>query len=164
MSSAVATEPSARDFDFWMGSWTSHHRRRRKWLAGCDEWDEFDASIVARPILDGHGNEEEFRTDFAGGFVGMAFRFFDPVQKQWVIYWADSRRSGELDPPVYGNFSGDTGLFEGHDTFEGRAILVRYTWSRVTTPSPHWEQSFSEDGGVTWETNWITDFTRVGDS
>jgi hypothetical protein len=23
-----------------------------------------------------------------------------------------------------------------------------------------WEQAFSADGGTTWETNWIADFTR----
>ena len=28
---------------------------------------------------------------------------------------------------------------------------------------PHFEQSFSDDGGKTWEVNWITDQTRVGD-
>ena len=32
----------------------------------------------------------------------------------------------------------------------------------MTTPSPRWEQAFSDDGGETWETNWINDFTRVG--
>jgi hypothetical protein len=160
MGTAVQTEPSTRDFDFWMGRWIAHNRRFRKRLAGSDEWDEFEAAIVARPILDGMGNEDEFRTDFAGGFVGMSFRFFDPVKRRWSIYWADSRRSGELDPPVLGTFSGDTGVFEGPDVFEGRPILVRFTWSRVTTPSPRWEQAFSEDGGQTWETNWITDFTR----
>jgi hypothetical protein len=160
MTDAVQTEPSTRDFDFWMGRWIAHNRRLRKRLAGSDEWDEFEATIIARPILDGMGNEDEFRTDFDGGFIGMSFRFFDPVKKQWSIYWADSRRSGELDPPVIGTFSGDTGVFEGPDVFEGRPILVRFTWSRVTTPTPHWEQAFSEDGGETWETNWITNFTR----
>jgi hypothetical protein len=160
MTSAVQTEPGTRDFDFWMGRWIAHNRRLRKRLAGSDEWDEFEGTVIARRILDGMGNEDEFRTDFDGGFVGMSFRFFDPVKKQWSIYWADSRRSGELDPPVLGTFSGDTGVFEGPDVFEGRPILVRYTWSRVTTPTPRWEQAFSEDGGETWETNWITDFTR----
>ena len=160
MTDAVQTEPSTRDFDFWIGRWIAHNRRLRKRLAGSDEWDEFEATIIARPILDGMGNEDEFRTDFDGGFIGMSFRFFDPVKKQWSIYWADSRRSGELDPPVFGTFSGNTGVFEGPDVFEGRPILVRFTWSRVTTPTPHWEQAFSEDGGETWETNWITDFTR----
>jgi hypothetical protein len=42
-------------------------------------------------------------------------------------------------------------------------IRVRYMWSRVTTGSPRWEQAFSTDGVVTWETNWINDFTRAAD-
>jgi hypothetical protein len=137
-----------------------HNRRLRQRLAGSDEWDEFEATSEARPILDGLGNFDEFRTDYLGGFVGSSMRFFDPETRQWWIYWADSRRSGELDPPVVGAFDGDVGIFEGSDTFEGRPILVRYTWSGVTTPTPRWEQAFSEDGGETWETNWIMDFTR----
>ena len=163
MSSAVEAPTGIRDFDFWHGGWNVHNRRLRKRLAGSKEWDEFAATVVARPILDGMGNEDEFRTDFGDGFVGMSFRFFDPVKEQWLIYWADSRRPGELDPPVSGRFSGDTGIFVGDDVFEGRPILVRYVWSRVTTTTPRWEQAFSEDGGLTWETNWIMDFTRADD-
>ena len=53
---------------------------------------------------------------------------------------------------MFGTFSGDTGVFEGTDVFEGRSILVRFAWSGVTTPTPHWEQAFSDDGGETWET------------
>jgi hypothetical protein len=158
----VQTEPSTSDFDFWMGRWKVHNRRLRERLADSDEWDEFEATAVARPILGGTGNEDEFRTDWNGGFVGMSFRFFDSVAGRWWIYWADSRRSGELDPPVSGTFSGDTGVFEGEDVFNGRPILVRYTWSGVTTSTPRWAQAFSDDGGQTWETNWIMDFTRVG--
>jgi hypothetical protein len=92
----------------------------------------------------------------------MSFRFFDPTTRQWSIYWADSRRPGLLDPPVVGSFTGDTGVFEGDDTFKGKPIRVRFTWSRVATPSPRWEQAFSDDGGETWETNWVNDFTRIG--
>jgi hypothetical protein len=32
----------------------------------------------------------------------------------------------------------------------------------VTTPNPRWEQAVSDDGGSTWETNWVNDFTRTG--
>ena len=161
MTQAATIEATAQDFDFWMGSWNCRNRRLRERLAGSDEWEEFESKVVARPILDGVGNEDEFRTDYAGGFVGMSFRFFDPERKRWSIYWADTRRSGELDPPVFGGFSGDTGVFEGDDTFDGRPIRVRFAWSGITTPTPRWEQAFSEDGGETWETNWIMDFTRA---
>ena len=163
MGTAQTTESAVRerDFDFWMGSWKVRNRRLRRRLAGSHDWDVFEATSVARPLLDGLGNEDEFRTDFDGGFIGMSFRFFDPETKQWWIYWADTRRCGELDPPVIGSFEGDVGVFEGEDTFEGRPILVRFIWSGVTTPTPRWEQAFSEDDGETWETNWIMDFTQA---
>jgi hypothetical protein len=163
MTNAVRTKATASDFDFWMGRWKVHNRRLVERLAESDVWEEFEATSVARRLLDGMGNEDEFRTDYAGGYVGMSFRFFDPKEKLWVIYWADSRHSGVLDPPVIGSFSGDVGIFEGDDTFEGRPIRVRYIWSGVTTETPRWEQAFSEDGGETWETNWVMDFTRAGD-
>jgi hypothetical protein len=162
MSTATQAKGTARDFDFFMGSWKVHNRRLRKRLAGSDDWDEFEATVVARPLLDGMGNEDEFRTDYDGGFIGMSFRFFDPEKKLWSIYWADTRRCGELDPPVFGTFSGDTGVFEGDDTLEGSPILVRFIWSGVTTQTPRWEQAFSENGGETWETNWVMDFTPKG--
>src|SRR5262245_47681337 len=90
----------------------------------------------------------------------MSFPFNDPATGRWAIYWADNRR-GTLDPPVYGSFDGATGVFQGEDSFEGRPILVRFIWSRVDTPSPRWEQAFSEDGGKTWETNWYMDMTLM---
>ena len=163
MTDVLQNEATASDFDFWFGSWEVRNRWLRRRLAGSDDWEEFAATVVARPLLDGHGNEDEFRTDHAGGFIGMSFRFFDPERRRWSIYWADSRRPGELDPPVFGTFSGDVGVFEGEDVYKGRPILVRFTWSGITTPTPRWEQAFSDDGGRAWETNWIMDFTRVGE-
>ena len=159
--SATRTRDGAKDFDFWMGSWKVHNRYLRERLKGSSEWVEFSATSVARPLLDGLGNEDEFRTDHDGGFIGMSFRFYDPEKDQWAIYWADTRRPGLLDAPVFGSFSGDVGIFEGDDTFEGRPIRMRFIWSGITTPTPRWEQAFSEDGGETWETNWIMEFTPL---
>ncbi len=158
---AVLMTSSAHDFDFWFGSWKVRNRRLRKRLSGSDEWEEFDARVAARPLPAELGNEDVFCTDYDGGLVGMSFRFFDPASELWSIYWHDSRRPGLLDPPVIGSFDGDRGLFLGEDTFEGRPILVRFIWSGVTTPTPRWEQAFSDDDGETWETNWIMDFTRA---
>ena len=152
---------TAHDFDFLFGRWSVLNHRLRRRLAGSAEWEEFAAEVAARPLLDGMGNEDEFRTDHDGGMIGMAFRFFDPRTRLWSIYWADSRRPGLLDPPVIGSFAGDTGIFEGDDALDGRPIRVRFTWSGITTPRPRWEQAFSDDGGQTWETNWTMDFTRA---
>ena len=161
MSETMVAESTARDFDFWMGRWHGRNRVLRERLAGCEEWDEFESLSIARSILGGTANEDVFLTDRDGGYIGMSFRFFDPGAKLWSIYWADRRRPGPLDPPVVGSFDGDVGIFEGPDTFEGRPILVRYTWSGVTNSTPRWEQAFSDDDGETWETNFVTDFTRA---
>jgi hypothetical protein len=153
---------TAHGFDFLMGRWSVRNRRLVERLAGSDEWDEFESKAAARLLPAGLGNEDVFCTEHDGGFVGMSFRFFDPEAERWSIYWADTRRPGLLDPPVIGGFDGDVGIFEGDDTFEGRPIRVRFTWSGVTTPTPRWEQAFSDDGGDTWETNWIMEFSRNG--
>jgi hypothetical protein len=153
---------TAGDFDFFMGSWTVHNRFLADRLQSSDDWKEFEATSVARLLPGVLGNEDEFRTDFQGGFVGMSFRFFDPAADRWSIYWADSRRPGLLDPPVFGGFENGRGVFEGTDVLDGRPIAVRFTWTEVDTPSPRWEQAFSGDGGETWETNWVMEFTHAG--
>jgi len=53
------------------------------------------------------------------------------------------------------------GEFYDQEAWEGRTIFVRYVWSEITKTSAHFEQAFSDDGGKSWEVNWITDQTRV---
>jgi hypothetical protein len=95
----------------------------------------------------------------------MSLRTWDPERRLWSIYWLDSRRPAHLAPPVKGGFeetrAGRLGTFHGDDEFEGRAIRVRFLWSRITENAARWEQAFSLDEGNSWETNWIMDFTRV---
>jgi hypothetical protein len=161
MNAVLKSNDGARDFDFLIGRWNVHNRRLRERLRGCTEWQEFPATHSARLLLGGLGNEDEFRTDFWPGFIGMSFRFFNPAAKRWAIYWADNLR-GTLEPPVFGSFRGDIGVFEGKDSFEGHPILVRFTWSGVTSATPRWEQAFSPDIGTTWETNWVMEFSHPG--
>lgn len=161
MTTAVRERTTSSDFDFWMGRWDVWNRRLARRLAGSEEWDEFPAKVAARPLPGGLGNEDVFCTSYGGGFVGMSFRLYDPETGLWSIYWADSRRPGRLDPPVVGSFDGDVGIFEGEDTHRGHRVRVRFTWSGVMTPTPRWEQAFSDDDGATWETNWVMDFTRA---
>jgi hypothetical protein len=64
-------------------------------------------------------------------------------------------------PPNVGEFKNGRGEFYCQDTLNGRAIFIRYLWSGITPTTAHFEQSFSTDGGKTWEVNWITDQMRV---
>jgi hypothetical protein len=66
-----------------------------------------------------------------------------------------------MEPPQIGQFNNGRREFYAQDTSNGKMILVRFVWSDTNTSSPHFEQSFSEDGGKAWEVNWITDQTRV---
>lgn len=151
-----------RDFDFLHGRWRGHNRRLVKRLAGCTEWQEFEATVDCHPILGGWGNIDEFRTEFWPGFVGTTLRLFDPATRQWSIYWLDTRQHvGVLQPPVVGAFKDGVGIFEAPEDFEGRPIIVRFTWNAINRARPHWEQAFSPDDGQTWETNWTSDFVRL---
>ena len=158
MNDSVSNVTGLHDFDFFMGRWNVHGRRLRERLKGSHEWIELEATAVARPLLSGFGNEDEFHTDFWPGFVGMSFRFFDPVKRRWSIYWINSR-DGVLTPPVHGGFDGDRGLFYGEDVDDGRAVQVRFVWTRLGADAAHWEQAFSLDGRE-WEVNWTMAFTR----
>jgi hypothetical protein len=166
-ATAAQTNPAAdgaRAFDFWMGSWKIHNHRLRARLAGANEWDDFEATGAAHQLPGGLGNEDEYHTQYAGGFVGLTIRFYNPATREWSLYWIDTRHPAALDPPVVGTFTGDVGTFYGKDTFAGKPILVRFIWSRTSTPTPHWEQAFSPDGGKTWETNWQMDMERIPDT
>jgi hypothetical protein len=90
----------------------------------------------------------------------MTLRLYSPTARQWSLYWAN-QKNGRFDIPTVGEFKDGRGEFFDHETYEGRMILVRYVWSGITARTAHFEQSYSTDGGKTWEVNWITDQTRV---
>ncbi len=148
------------DFDFLIGRWNVHHRRLRERLKSSTDWEEFAGTSVARKILGGLGNSDDNILDRPSGRLeAISLRLFDPQSQQWSIYWADSVR-GTLDTPMIGGFKDGRGEFYDQETFEGKSIFCRFIWSEITETSCRWEQAFSADGGRTWETNWIMQFTR----
>lgn len=159
---ATETERDGRaDFDFLMGRWKLHNRRLRERLKGCDSWEEFEGESYARKTLNGLGNIDEVTNKRASGtFQGLTLRLYDPKSRQWSIYWVDSVY-GVLQLPMVGEFKDGRGEFYAQEPFEGRSIFSRFIWSNVTENSCRWEQAFSEDGGKSWETNWIADFERI---
>ena len=161
-----APEPSReglRDFDFLHGTWRIHNRRLRDPLTGSTEWYAFEGRSVERPLWDGQGNLEEYEATLPDGTClrGLALRLYGPKAKRWTIHWSNSA-TGTLDPPMFGTFRDGVGTFYGHEDFQGRMILVRFLWTSASPEAARWEQAFSADGGRTWETNWIMEFTRTG--
>lgn len=149
------------DFDFLHGNWNNHNRKLKQRLVGCTEWDEFEATNSCYPMLGGLSNVEPYHPTADGSdFEAMSIRIFNPETGLWSIWWADNNRY-TIFPPVHGRFIDGVGEFRGEDTQDGEPVDVRFLWSAITPTSAKWEQAFSTDNGVTWETNWEMYFTRV---
>jgi len=160
-----AQRDGSHDFDPLLGSWKFHLKRRLHPLTGSNTWVDFDGTGVCRAIYDGSQIDQVLLNGSDGQIEGLTLRTYNPTSHQWRLYWAN-KRIGVLDPPQVGEFKDGVGEFFAQDTqytADHRAILVRFRWTNMNT-TPHFEQSFSDDGGKTWEVNWITDQTRVPDS
>jgi len=159
------TKAAGREFDFFFGEWDVRHRRLTARLAGSDDWQDFAGTSSVRPLLGGLGNIDDNLIHLPdGAYRAISLRSHDPSRGQWAIWWLDGRAPHRLDVPMIGSFDGSSGgpvgTFFAEDTYKGKPIRVRFLWTRTETPSPRWEQAFSADRGVTWETNWYMDFTR----
>jgi len=152
------------DFDFIFGEWHLANRKLRDPLADDPtDWQEFEATAHAGPILGGLGNYDTMSApDFPGrpGFHGFSLRLFEVESGLWRIWWASTAAGGQLDTPVVGRFQAGEGRFECDDVLGGRAVRVRYDWTDITPTSAKWKQSFSFDGGATFEPNWFIELTR----
>ena len=161
-ATATSERDGQHDFDFEMGNWKAHLKRLEHPLAGSTKWIEFDGTFSAHKIWNGRANIEEVELNSPTGPIeGLTVRLYNSQTHQWTIYWANSK-NGSIDPaPQIGQFKDGHGEFYGQDTLNGKLIYVRYAWTKTDTDTPHFEQAYSNDGGKTWEVNWITDQKRV---
>ena len=157
-----AVQDHSHDFDFFFGDWKVRHRYLKARLSGSSEWIEFDGTTRTQPLLNGLGNVDDNFLDKPGAaYRAATVRAFDPKTNTWAIWWLDQRNPQHLDPPLVGRFENGVGTFHADDTFNGKPIKVRFLWMPKSADAAQWEQAFSADGGRTWETNWVMQFTRV---
>ena len=159
-----APRDGSRDFDPIVGTWKATLKRLVHPLSGSREWVAFEGTQVTRSIWGGRGTMDEFHVHDPATNTdvdGLTVRLYDRETGQWSIYWANARKGRFDNPPTVGRWENGRGEFYDQEEFEGRSIIVRYVWSDVTPTSAHFEQSFSADGGKTWEANWISTITRV---
>jgi len=165
-SAGPANLPSrdgSRDFDFLIGNWKAHVRRLPDRLNNSDTWVEYDGISNHKKLLDSNATFEEFdvtSTDKKLHIKAQTLRLYNPTSHQWSIYLVDLDNGTLGLPPVVGYFTGNRGEFFDQEDFKGRAILVRYVWLNISPNSARMEQSFSPDGGKTWEVNWICELSR----
>ena len=153
----------AHDFDFLIGDWKAHVRRLPDRLVGSNHWVEYDGISNHHKILDSNANFEEFEVwskDKKLHLKAQTLRLYNPESHQWSIYLVDVNNGVLSLPPVVGQFEGNRGEFYDQESWKGRAILVRYVWLNLGPNAARMEQSFSPDGGKSWEVNWICELSR----
>lgn len=162
---SAAQTPGAQggqhDFDFEFGDWKAHVSRLLHPLTGDKHWVEYDGTSVVHPLWGGRANIGELDvTGPAGHILGASLRFYNPDAHQWNVTWVNSH-DGMPGTPLVGGFQSGRGAFYDEDTLDGRSIYARFIFSDVTPASFKIVQSFSADGGKTWEPNWVATFTKV---
>jgi hypothetical protein len=149
------------DFDFNLGTWHTHIKRLQHPLTGSNSWVEMEGTVVVRKVWDGRAELEEIEADGAGGhFEGLTLFLYNPEAHQWSQIFSNSK-DGTTSQPAIGEFKNGRGEFYDQEPYNGRTILVRVVWSDITPDSHRFEQSFSDDGGKTWEPNFVATLTRA---
>jgi hypothetical protein len=156
-----ADHDGQHDFAPLAGTWKAHTRYRAHPFAGSDTWIESDGTEIFQKLWDGAMLELSAGTS-SNEPVGLMLYTYNPPSHQWYVYFA-SRRDGKVGLPNVGEFSDGRGEFFVQDMLNGKSLLNRYIWSQIASSSPHFEESWSSDGGRTWEPVRIVDLARASD-
>lgn len=163
---ATALHDGQHDFDFEIGTWKTHLKRLVHPLSGsrslgAGEWTEYEGTTTVRKVWNGRANLVELVADGpAGHFEGLNLRLYNPQSRQWSLNFANAA-TGSVGQPTIGEFKDGRGEFYDQEDFNGRAVLVRFLIMPIDADTIRFEQAFSDDGGRTWEVNWIATDTRV---
>jgi hypothetical protein len=157
----AAVHDGQHDFDFNFGVWKTHIKRRVHPLTGSNEFMEMNGTVTVRKVWDGRAQLEEIEADGPNGhWEGMTLFVYNPKAHQWSQTFVDSQ-SGTLEGGTIGSFHNGRGELFSADTLDGRTVLVRGVWSDITSTSHTYEESYSDDGGRTWEPHFTATLTRL---
>ena len=150
-----------QDFDWEFGTWKTQLKRRLRPLTGSQDWVEYQGTTTVTKVWNGNANLVELDVSGPSGRIqALSLRLYNPEARQWSLNFSNLN-GGTLAIPSVGEFKQGRGEFYSQETFGGRSILVRFVISDFSSKSARFEQAFSDDGGKTWETNWIAVDTRL---
>ena len=164
-TSAPAGETTANQhaFDFQVGSWHVRLARLAERLRGSTAWRNYAGTLVVRRLWNGRANVGVLAVRSGKDCLeSILLRTFDPQTGQWRDYGANPATGTLGIPPTVGRFSNGRGEFYDRETLDGRPIIVRGIFDEITARSNRFVQSFSADGGKSWEPNLIVHFVRDG--
>lgn len=156
---ASAELDGTHDFDFALGTWRTHIQSLDKPLTGSHSWSSMEGTKVSRPLWSGRAQWEEIEAAGSGGRIeGGTLVIYNPKAHQWSQTFVSS--DGVIGTALVGEFKNGVGEFIAIESFNGRTVLARATWSEITRASYKYEAAFSNDGGRTWETHFVAHLER----
>ena len=158
---APAPSDGSHDFDFNFGTWHTHIRRLLHPLSSKNAWVTYDGTVNVRKALGGAANVEEIEAHGPNHIEILNVRLYKAASHQWSLNGANSADGTLETPAMFGGFEHGRGVFYDQESFNGRMILNRQTFFNITPTSYSFEQAFSEDGGRTWEPNFVANLTRM---
>ena len=163
-TTSAVTHDGQHDFDFNVGTWKIHVERLVHPLTGSKTWVTLEGTKVVRKVWDGRAQTEEVEADGPDFHLeNMGLMLYNPKSHQWSTHFVNSSDGVFEPPPMIGEFKNGRGEFFGNEIHEGRAIVVRLAWLDFAPTTHHMEQSFSADGGKSWESNLKVTLTRAPD-
>lgn len=155
-----------KNFDFLIGKWSVLNKRLKERLRNSNDWEEFDAEMETKPILNGLGLMDEMKSShFGDEFIGLSIRMLNPKTNEWKIYWADTENPELLlKEQVVGKFENGIGEFFGEEMYQGKKMKLRFVWKKESKNTAQWEQAYYDELNKQWETNWIMIFTAIEES
>ena len=99
------------DFDFEIGSWRTHLKRRLRPLTGSTGWVEYEGTTVVRQVWNGRANLVELDVEGpAGRIEALSLRLYNPATRQWSLNFSNSS-VGTMAVPSIGEFHNGQGEF-----------------------------------------------------
>ncbi|HXB91447.1 MAG TPA: hypothetical protein VNU72_04125, partial [Puia sp.] len=148
------------DFDFNIGDWKTHIRRRLSPYIGAPNWVELNGTVTVHEVWNGRAQVEEIEADGSiGHFEGMTLFLYNPTSQQWSQNFASSADADNANPTI-GRFKDGRGELYGTAMVDGKAVMLQGIWSDILKDSHRYQESISYDGGKTWMPVFIADLTR----
>lgn len=134
---APCSEPVYRQFDFWLGKWTSYN---------ADGEVQGHNHIAA--IMDGCALQENWRSARGGGYRGTSFNFYNASTGRWYQTWVDNQ-GGSLR--LEGELKDRRMVLSGQrQAADGTTVTDRITFTPLDDGRvrQHWQ---STTDGETWQ-------------
>jgi hypothetical protein len=158
----MALRDGSHDFDFDFGVWKTHITRVTEPFAGDTHSITLDGTVTVRKVWGGKAALEEIEADGPNGhWEGATLFLYNPTAHQWSENYVNSKVGMLTGPPLIGAFKDGRAELYSQDVLDGRTILVRATWSDITTDAHHYEEDYSDDGGQSWKLAFSAHLTRA---